>query len=129
MVDEPKWLDLQGGPELDPDELIAARRERLSPEQREREDRLREEAQAEARDAEARRMEEPEARAKLLEMLAEAWPESVSAKTLRMATGRSSSWFYEVANRLEEDGALKRDTERYGHWMLPAPPPQLVDAE
>lgn len=128
MDDEPKWIDVQTGPEVDTDEVLAIHREGQTPEQQQAAERDRRAAQAEIEAAESRRMEEPQAREAVLTALADAWPEGVRAKDLIALTGRSSSWFYPWANALDDEGVMRRSTEQPGCWVLQAPPPQLVEA-
>lgn len=126
--DEPKWIDVQTGPEVDTDEVLAIHREGQTPEQRQAAERDRRAAQIEIETAESRKMPEPQAREAVLQALAEVWPEGVQAKELIALTGRSSSWFYTWASALDDAGVMKRSSERPGHWVLKAPPPALVKA-
>ena len=116
-----EYIDLQSGPELSNEEVIAARLASMSPEQREALEKSRRAALAEIP---GQRLNPEQAREAVLRTLAEAWPEPVEAKTLQEAADRSSSWFYGVAQQMAEEGVMKR-TE-HGKWALIAPPPQLV---
>jgi S-DNA-T family DNA segregation ATPase FtsK/SpoIIIE len=116
-----EYIDLQSGPELSNEEVLAARLESMSPEQRVELERSRRAALAEIP---GQRLSPEEAREAVLRTLAEAWPEPVEAKALQEAADRSSSWFYGVAQQMAEEGVVKR-TE-HGKWALIAPPPQLV---
>lgn len=96
-------------------EIIAAHRERLTTEEREREDREREQDVA---GVPAPRLPEPDAVSAMLEALKEAGADGMAPKDLQHAAGRSSSWFYPVANGLAEKGVLRRT--RHGNWALVA---------
>lgn len=93
-------------------ELIAANRERLTQEERERLDREREEAVA----IPAQRLAEPDAVEAMLGALRGAGADGMAAKDLQRVAGRSSSWFYPKANELAEAGVLRRT--RHGTWAL-----------
>lgn len=116
-----EYIDLQSGPELSNEEVIAARLEGMSPEEREALEKSRRAALAEIP---GQRLSPEQAREALLSTLAAAWPEAVEARELCKAADRSSSWFYGVAQEMAEQGMVKR-TE-HGKWALIAPPPQLV---
>lgn len=124
MADEPEWIDLQSGPELDLAEVLGNQRAGMTQEERDLADESRAVAQAEIEAMESRKSSPEEARESVLTLMAEAWPEGVPAKALIEVTGRSSSWFYPWANALADDGVIKRTGE--GTWVLVAAPPQLV---
>lgn len=104
------------GPDVEPDvnlaDVIAARRERLTAEEREQLDRDREEAVA----VPAPRLPEPDAVEAMLRALAQAGEGGMAAKDLQQIAGRSSSWFYPKANELAEAGRLRRT--KHGTWAL-----------
>jgi S-DNA-T family DNA segregation ATPase FtsK/SpoIIIE len=124
MNEIPAWND---GPDVDLADVIAAHRESLSAEDREREDMARAAALAEETPADEAggRLGEAEAREAVLRALAEAWPGGVKAKDLQQAATRSSSWFYPFANGLAEEGIVQRT--KLGTWALVAPPPRATD--
>jgi S-DNA-T family DNA segregation ATPase FtsK/SpoIIIE len=115
------YIDLQSGPELSVEDVLAARRASMTPEQLAE---LEQSRQAAMAAVPGQRLNPEEAREAVLRTLAEAWPEPVEAKALQEAADRSSSWFYGVAQQMAEEGVVKR-TE-HGKWALIAPPPQLV---
>jgi hypothetical protein len=119
----PEWDE---GPDVDLADVIAARRESLSEEERIRLDRAREEALA-ANAEPVGKLPEEAAKEAMLEALAQAWPEGVKAKDLQRVATRSSSWFYPVANAWSDEGMVRR-TE-YGTWTLVAAPPRAVSPE
>lgn len=127
VIEVSEWEDVQGGDEPDVAAVLAARRDAMSPEEQAAYDAEVSRNKAKLAEEESRRMEEPEAREAILAALAEAWPEEVRAKTLIKLTGRSSSWFYQLSNALEEEQAIERGV--FGHWRLAAPPPQLVTSQ
>lgn len=123
MGDVPPWDD---APDVDLADVIAARRESMTDEQRERSDREREAALTDGGVSDEKLSEEA-AKEAMLTALAQAWPEGVRAKDLQRAATRSSSWFYPVANGWADEGIVQR-TE-HGTWALVAPPPQPVRRE
>lgn len=112
-------------PDIDLADVIAARRESMTEEQREESDRLRQAALTSDGEP-VEKLGEDSAKEAMLNALAEAWPDGVKAKDLQRAATRSSSWFYPVANGWAEEGLVRR-TE-HGTWALLAPPPQAVPA-
>lgn len=120
MGDIPPWDD---APDVDLADVIEARRNAMTAEQREQSDRDREAALADSAGS-GEKLNEDAAKEAMLNTLAEAWPEGVRAKDLQRVATRSSSWFYPVANEWSAEGIVQR-TE-YGTWALVAPPPQAV---
>jgi DNA segregation ATPase FtsK/SpoIIIE, S-DNA-T family len=120
MDEAPPWDD---APDVDLADVIAARRESMTAEERERLDAARAEALGES----APKLSEEAAKEAMLERLAEAWPEGVRAKDLYTAATRSSSWFYPVANAWADEDIVQRTT--HGTWALVAPPPHAVKPE
>jgi DNA segregation ATPase FtsK/SpoIIIE, S-DNA-T family len=119
--DPMEYIDLQSGPELDVEDVLAARRASMTPEQLTELERSRRAALAAVP---GQRLSPEQARDALLRTLAEAWPEAVEAKALYEAADRSSSWFYGIAQQMAEEGVVKRTD--HGMWALIAAPPQLV---
>lgn len=89
-------------------DIIAARRARLSPEQRDLEERERDSILAEA----AR--EDPDAPGRLRALLVEAGERGLTPREAQLGCGRSSSWFYGQAGELLKLGLVKRI--RHGRW-------------
>lgn len=117
----PEFVDIQEGPEPDMAEVLALRRAKLTEEERDALDRDRAAALA---SVPGQRLSPEQAKETVLRMLAEAWPEAVDAKALYEGADRGSSWFYNLAQEMAEEGMVKRTT--HGKWSLVAPPPQLV---
>jgi len=104
-------------PDVDLAEVIARRREAMTPEQREESDRARAEAIAEA-EGESRSDEDAE---KIVRrMLIEAGDEGAKAVNLYRAAGRGSSWFYNLTAVWEAEGKVKR-TGQHGRWAWTGP--------
>lgn len=120
MGEVPPWDD---APDVDLADVIAARRESMSQEERDRLDAARAEALGETEP----KLSEEAAKEAMLEALAEAWPDGVRAKDLYRAATRSSSWFYPVANAWAEENIVQRTM--HGTWALVAPPPRAVKPE
>lgn len=101
-----------GGTDEDPDvdlaDIIAARRARLTPQERDSEERERESILAEA----AR--EDPDAPERLRAVLIAAGGRGLTAKEVQVACARSSSWFYGQAKDLLDQGLIKR--VKHGRW-------------
>jgi DNA segregation ATPase FtsK/SpoIIIE, S-DNA-T family len=114
------WDD---APDVDLADVIAARRESMTEEERDRLDAARAEALGES----AARLSEEAAKEAMLAALAQAWPDGVKAKDLQRAATRSASWFYPVANAWAEEKVVERTT--HGTWALLAPPPRAVKPE
>lgn len=123
MAEVPEWND---GPDVDLADVLAARRESMSAQERDTADRKREAELAAT--APPERLSEAEAKQAMLAALAAAWPEGVRAKELQAVATRGSSWFYNVANEMAEAGMVRR-TPEHGTWALVAPPPKLVTVE
>lgn len=120
MDEAPPWDD---APDVDLADIIAARRESMTAEERERLDAARAEALGEDRP----KLSEEAAKEAMLEALAEVWPEGMRAKDLQQRATRSSSWFYPVANAWAEEKIVERTV--HGTWALVAPPPRAVKPE
>jgi Flp pilus assembly protein protease CpaA len=115
------YIDVQSGPELSVEAVLAARRESMSPDELAE---LEQSRQAAMAAVPGQRLSPEQARDAVLRKLAEAWPEPVEAKALQEAADRSSSWFYGIAQQMAEEGVVKRTD--HGMWALIAAPPQLV---
>jgi S-DNA-T family DNA segregation ATPase FtsK/SpoIIIE len=117
--DETESITVWGddGPDVDLAEVIAARRESMTPEQRESSDRVRAEALAEA-EGDSRSDEDAEKIVRRLLTAADA--EGVKAVDLYRGAGRSSSWFYNLMAIWEADGKVKR-TGDHGRWAWIGP--------
>lgn len=95
-------------PDVDLADIIAARRARLSPEERDSEQRERESILTEAT------REDPDAPARLRALLTEAGEQGVTPKEAQLAVSRGSSWFYGQMGELLEQGLVKR--MKHGRW-------------
>jgi S-DNA-T family DNA segregation ATPase FtsK/SpoIIIE len=126
MGEIPAWNE---GPDVDLADVIAAHRDRLTDEERDREDMARAAALGDQSPATepSGRLDEIEAKEAVLRALAEAWPDGVKAKELQRAATRGSSWFYPFANALADEGVVERT--KHGTWALVAPPPRAAGAE
>lgn len=113
-------------PDEDLADLIAAKRESMTAEERDRVDRAREAVLATEGEP-VEKLGEESAKEAMLAALAEAWPDGMRAKDLQRAATRGSSWFYPVANAWAEEGVVERT--KHGTWALMAPPPQAVQRE
>lgn len=111
--------DVDSEPDVSLAEIIASHRERLTPQEREQEDREREEAVA----VPQQRLAGADAVQAMLTALRGAGPEGMAPRDLQQIAGRSSSWFYPQANKLAEDGVLQRT--KHGNWAIA----ELVHAE
>lgn len=120
MSDIPPWDE---GPDVDMADVIEARRERMTQEERERSDRDRETALNELESTRLKLTEE-ESKQEVLRALAQAWPEGMRARDLIEVSGKSSSWFYPVAAAWAEQGIVERT--KHGTWGLVAPPVESV---
>ena len=120
MGEAPPWDE---APDVDLADLIAAKRESMTEQERERADRARAEALAQG----APRLSEEDAKQAMLAALAEAWPEGVKAKDLQAVATRSTSWFYVVASSWAEEQIVARTA--HGTWALIAEPPRVVKPE
>jgi hypothetical protein len=116
-----EWVDLNKGPQVEIEDVMASRDSHLTEEERERLERDRRVALAEVP---GQRLNEEQARDALIRALEAAGPEGAKAKDLQVAADRSSSWFYKVAAQMAEDGIVKRTTR--GKWMILKPKLSLV---
>jgi DNA segregation ATPase FtsK/SpoIIIE, S-DNA-T family len=107
----------ENDPDVDLAEVIARRREAMTPEQREESDRVRAEAIAEA-EGDSRSDEDAEKIVRRL--LMEADDQGVKAVDLYRAAGRKSSWFYNLMAVWEADKKVKR-TGEHGRWAWCGP--------
>jgi S-DNA-T family DNA segregation ATPase FtsK/SpoIIIE len=100
----------------DPDvglaDMIEARRERMTQQERDQLDREREVAVT----VPVPRGSEADATEVMLRALREAGETGIAPKELQRLAGRSSSWFYPIANRLADDGVIKRT--KHGTWAI-----------
>lgn len=96
-------------------DVIAQRRERMTPDERAEADQAREVTLAEIP---GQRLSEDGAVSALLRALAEAGEEGLQAKAAFAAADRSSSWFYPKANTLAAEGVLERTGG--GRWRVVA---------
>lgn len=103
---------LDSDPDVDLADMIAAQRERLTAEEREELDRSR----AEAVEVPVQRLAEPDAVEAMLRALADAGEEGMAPRDLQRLAQRSSSWFYPEANKLADQGVIKRT--QYGKWAI-----------
>lgn len=105
---------LDDGPDVGLDEVTGIHRERLTPEELASENARREAALAAMP---GNRLDERQARAALREALIDAGPKGGSAKDLMAVADRGSSWFYEVINKMADDGKVERVHRGYWAWV------------
>lgn len=105
--------DVDSEPDVGLAEIIAAQRERLTPQERDQLDRDREAETG----IPAQRLGETDAVEVMLQALRGAGEGGMSPKELQRLAGRSSSWFYPKANELADNGVIKR-TGQHGRWAI-----------
>lgn len=115
--DDGKAADVIENGDMDMGAVLAQRRERLTPEQREAEDRDREAALAESGNADSGDGNGPDPVQAMLRALAAAGDEGLAPKALQEAANRSSSWFYPKAEALAQEGLMRRT--RRATWVMP----------
>lgn len=114
----PEWND---GPDVPLGEILRARDESLSPEQRERESRERAEVEREALERESRgKLGEREALEALGAALRAAGTEGIRAKDLQAAATRGSTWLYDTGLPYFQERGQAWRTSR-GMWTATPP--------
>lgn len=119
MADLPEW---EPGGDVSLEELVSARRARMTPEERDAADRAAA-AEQSAEEDEPPRLDEAAAKEKLAELLRAAGPEGARANELARECTRGSSWLYEELDRLGDE---KVQRTRHGRWAWTA---ALANAE